>query len=77
MEEDKNVLMNGGWLNDRVVHAGCNFLKLLFLIYQDFKTQCCRYLMTIANACELCFGGDPSVVKIHPKRHEEAFTESI
>ena len=29
-KEDKNVLMNGGWLNDKVIYAGMQLLKAAF-----------------------------------------------
>ena len=51
LEEDKNVLMNGGWLNDKSFMLGRNFFKLLFLIYQDFKTLSCS-LQTVLTSKE-------------------------
>ena len=29
MEEAKNILMNGGWLNDKVIYAGMHGMQLL------------------------------------------------
>ena len=37
MEEDKYVLMNGGWLNDKVIYAGMQLLKATFPHLSGFQ----------------------------------------
>ena len=37
LEEDKNVLMNGGWLNDKIIYAGMQLLQAAFPHLSGFQ----------------------------------------
>ena len=39
LEEDKNVLMNGGWLNDKIIYAGMQLLQAAFPGFQNTILQ--------------------------------------
>ena len=39
LKEDKNVLMTGGWLNDKVIYAGMQLLKGAFPRLLAFQNQ--------------------------------------
>ena len=52
LEEDKNVLMNGGWPNDNIIYAGMQLLKGAF---PHLKTQSCSLQTALISREELNF----------------------